>query len=94
MRDRLLVILSENSIQGEKVGHEIEKLIAEEKEHRGLKLFPVRLDDAVLEAKDGWAEAMRLSRYIEDFSNWKNQVDYKKAFEQLLRDLQASYTSP
>ena len=94
LRDKLLVILSVNSIQTGWVGHEIEKAIAEEKEHGGSKLFPIRLDDTALKAKDDWADAIRLSRNIGDFSNWKNQIDYKKAFEQLLRDLKASDTSP
>jgi uncharacterized protein YjbI with pentapeptide repeats len=94
LRDKLLIILSVNSIQSEWVGHEVERAIAEEKEHGGLKLFPIRLDDAALKAKDDWAEAVRLSRNIGDFSNWKNQIDYKKAFEQLLRDLKVSNMNP
>ena len=28
-------------------------------------------------------------RHIGDFQNWKNHDDYQKAFERLLRDLQA-----
>jgi uncharacterized protein YjbI with pentapeptide repeats len=94
LRDKLLVILSVNSIQSEWIGHEAEKAIAEEKEHGGLKLFAIRLDDAALKAKDGWAETIRLGRTIEDFSNWKNQIDYENAFERLLGDLKASNTSP
>ncbi len=89
-RDKLLVILSANSIQSRWIGHEVEKAIAEEKEHGGVKLFPLRLDEAALKAEGGWVEALRLGRTIADFSNWKNQADYENAFEQLLGDLQAS----
>ncbi len=94
LRDKLLIILSVNSIQSEWIGHEAEKAIAEEKEHGGLKLFPIRLDDAALNAKGGWAEAVRRSRTIGDFSNWKNPIDYEDAFEKLLGDLKASSISP
>ena len=94
LRDKLLVILSENSIQSEWVSHEVEKAIAEEKEHEGLKLFPIRLDDAALKAKDDWAEAVRLGRNIGDFSDWKIENNYQIAFERLLRDLKASSISP
>ena len=93
-RDKLLVILSANSIQSRWIGHEVEKAIAEEKEHGRLKLFPLRLDEAALKAEGGWVEALRLGRTIADFSNWKNQIDYENAFEQLLGDLQASNTNP
>ncbi len=82
IRDKLLIILSKHSIQSEWVGDEVEKALAEEKEQGALKLFPIRLDDAVLKAKDDWAEKIRLRRHIGDFS-----TNYAKAFEKLLRDL-------
>jgi uncharacterized protein YjbI with pentapeptide repeats len=89
VRDKLLIILSENSIQSEWVGDEVEKAFAEEKEQGALKLFPVRLDGAVLEAKDDWAEKIRLRRHIGDFSGWRGGAKYKNAFERLLKDLKA-----
>ncbi|MGB8980357.1 MAG: toll/interleukin-1 receptor domain-containing protein [Anaerolineales bacterium] len=82
VRDKLLIILSENSIRSEWVGDEVEKALAEEREQGALKLFPIRLDDAVFETKDDWAEKIRLRRHIGDFSS-----DYDKAFQKLLRDL-------
>ncbi len=59
------------------------------KSRRALKLFPIRLDDAVLKAKDDWAEKIRLRRHIGDFSAWKDEDKYKGAFERLLKDLKA-----
>jgi uncharacterized protein YjbI with pentapeptide repeats len=82
LRDKLLIILSENSISSEWVGDEVEKALAEEKDQGMLKLFPIRLDDAVLKTKDDWAEKIRLRRHIGDFSK-----EYVPAFERLLRDL-------
>ena len=34
-------------------------------------------------------EKIKRRRHIGDFSNWKVEVSYKKAFERLLRDLKA-----
>jgi uncharacterized protein YjbI with pentapeptide repeats len=89
VRDKLLIILSKNSIHSEWVGDEVEKALAGEKESKALKLFPIRLDGAVLKAKDDWAEKIRLRRHIGDFSAWKDEGKYRKAFERLLRDLKA-----
>ncbi len=79
---KLLILLSENSIRSKWVGEEVEKALAEEKEQGELKLFPVRLDDAVFEAKEDWAEKIRLHGHIGDLSN-----EYAGTFSQLLKDL-------
>lgn len=64
----------------------MEKAFAEERPEMP-KLFPIRLDGAVLKAKDDWAEMIKQSRHIGDFSGWKDEAKYKKAFERLLKDL-------
>ena len=89
LRDKLLVILSENSVQSEWVGDEVEAAIEEEKESDRLVLFPIRLDDAVLNIREDWAAKIKRRRHIGDFSNWKDDGGYQKAFERLLRDLKA-----
>jgi hypothetical protein len=50
-------------------------------------LFPVRLDEAVMETDQAWAADIRRTRHIGDFSRWKNHDTYQQAFERLLRDL-------
>ncbi len=90
LRDKLLVILSENSVQSEWVGDEVEAAIEEEKESDRLVLFPIRLDDAVLNTREDWAAKIKRRRHIGDFSNWKDEGAYRKAFERLLRDLKAT----
>ena len=85
LRDKLLIILSAHSIRSEWVGDEVEKALAEEKEQGTLKLFPIRLDDAVLQSKDDWAEKIRLRRHIGDFSK-----NYAAGLMRLLRDLKPS----
>jgi hypothetical protein len=59
----------------------------EERKRRQTVLFPVRLDDAVLETKEAWAAKRRATRYIGDFRQWKNHDQYQKTLERVLRDL-------
>jgi uncharacterized protein YjbI with pentapeptide repeats len=89
LRDKLLVILSENSVQSEWVGDEVEAALEEEQASDRLVLFPIRLDDAVMDTRDDWAAKIKRRRHIGDFSNWKDEGSYRKAFERLLRDLKA-----
>jgi hypothetical protein len=57
-------------------------------------LFPVMIDDAVIEKKTGWAADIRRSRHIGDFRNWKNHDDYQRAFQRLLCDLRTEQEPP
>ena len=91
--DKLLVVLSENSIASDWVEREVEAAFEKERELKTTVLFPIRLDDAVMDSKDsklGWAADIKRSRHIGDFTGWKDAKAYQKAFERLLRDLKAS----
>ena len=85
--DKLLLVLSESSVASEWVEKEVETAFEKEREQKKMVLFPVMLDDAVLEAKTGWAADVKRSRHIGDFRDWKNHDSYRKAFERLMRDL-------
>ena len=61
----------------------------EESKGNRMVLFPIRLDDTVLNTRDDWAAKIKRRRHIGDFSNWKDKASYQKAFERLLRDLKA-----
>lgn len=88
--DKLVLVLSENSVSSEWVGDEVEAALEKEEGQEGkVILFPLRLDDAVMEIKSGWPAKVRRTRHIGDFSDWKNHDSYKKAFERLMRDLKA-----
>jgi hypothetical protein len=89
--DKLLLILSESSIASEWVEHEVEHALDLERERGQTVLFPVRLDEAVMGAKVGWAGSIRRSRHIGDFCEWKEHDAYQGAFDRLLRDLMAEY---
>lgn len=87
--DKLLLVLSENSVESRWVEDEVEAALEKEREQNKVVLFPVRLDGAVMDVKGGWPAAVRRNRHIGDFSDWKNHDSYKKAFERLMRDLKA-----
>jgi hypothetical protein len=89
--DKLLLILSKNSIASDWVQTEVEKALHLERQRKTANvLFPVRLDKAAIESEAAWAWDARLGRHIGDFSPWRNPDAYAKALERLLRDLKAS----
>jgi hypothetical protein len=87
VHEKLLLILSENSVASDWVEKEVETAMEKERESRKPALFPVRLDDSVNAIKSGWAADVRRTRHIGDFSKWKSHDEYEKVFERLLRDL-------
>jgi uncharacterized protein YjbI with pentapeptide repeats len=89
IHDKLMVLLSKNSVSSPWVEKEVETAFEKERREKRTVLFPIRLDDAVLETNEAWAADIRRGRHIGDFRDWKNHDSYKKAFERLLRDLKA-----
>lgn len=87
--DKLMVVLSESSVNSAWVEKEVETAFEEERQQSRTTLFPIRLDDAVMETVEAWAADIRRTRHIGDFRDWKNHDSYKKAFERLLRDLKS-----
>lgn len=85
--DKLLLILSGNSIASDWVEDEVNKAFAEERDRKQPVLFPVRVDDALMATPEPWARKLRDQRNIGDFRKWKDHDAYQKALERLLRDL-------
>jgi len=90
LHEKLLVILSEHSVQRAWVRNEVESCLEREKRENTFVLFPVRLDDAVANTNAAWAASIRRKRHIGDFSEWKNHDSYRRAFDRLLKDLKAT----
>lgn len=89
LHDKLLVILSENSASSQWVGDEVEAAFERERRENRTVLFPLQIDNAITESITGWAAAIRRTRHIGDFREWKNNDPYQKSFDRLLRDLKA-----
>jgi TIR domain len=90
--DKLMVVLTENSIQSPWVEEEVEAALEKERMQGKLMLFPIRLDDTVMDTDRALAASIRQTRHIGDFSRWKDCDAYKKSFERLLLDLNAERT--
>jgi hypothetical protein len=89
LRDKVLLILSEHSIGSDWVEDEVKTAYEEERTRKQTTLFPIRLDDAVMETKEAWAAKLRADRNIGDFRQWKDHDRYREVFERVLRDLAA-----
>jgi hypothetical protein len=95
--ERLLLILSPNSMNSEWVKTEIRKARKRERteEEKKRVLFPVRLvsfeairDWELFDADEGKDLAIEIREYyIPDFSDWKNHDSYAEGLKNLLRDL-------
>ena len=87
LHDKLLLLLSRSSVQSDWVGSEVETAMEREQREGKTVLFPVRIDDAVMETDSAWASDLRRRRHIGDFRSWTNYSAYQEAFARLLRDL-------
>jgi len=91
IHDKLLLVLSKNSIDSDWVEEEVETALQQEASRKKnnqdeLVLFPIRLDDAVMKSQVAWAELVR-TRHIADFRKWKKQDSREESFKRLLKDL-------
>ncbi len=97
LHDKLLLILSPDSIRSAWVETEIAKARKREARDERRVLFPVRLVDfetlknwECFDADTGKDSAREIREFfIPDFSDWKNHDSYQKAFQRLLKDLKA-----
>lgn len=85
--DKLLVILSKDSIDSDWVEKEVETAFEEEKRRRASVLFPIRIDQEIMNCSRAWAADIRRTRHIGDFTDWKDNGLYQDALGRLLRDL-------
>ncbi len=92
--DKLLVVLSENSVNSPWVEREVQAAFEKEQRQGSTVLFPVRLDDAVMECPRAWAADIRRTRHIGDFRKWKDHDAFQKSLDRLLRDLKSQDSKP
>ena len=98
VHDRLLLVLSTESMKSEWVMTEIRRAKKVEREQGRRKLFPIRLVNfetiqnwECFDADSGKDLAAEVrGYYIPDFSNWKDHDSFEREFAKLLRDLKAT----
>jgi hypothetical protein len=101
LHDKLLLILSESSMNSEWVKTEIANARQKEIQQKRQVLFPISLVDfskitewKCFDADTGKDSAREIREYfIPDFSRWKDHDSYQKAFERLLKDLKQETTT-
>jgi uncharacterized protein YjbI with pentapeptide repeats len=87
LHDKLLLVLSEHSIGSAWVESEVEAALERERFEGRTVLFPVRLDDTVMQTDHAWAAEIRRTRNIGDFRDWKDFDRYAASLQRLIRDL-------
>jgi uncharacterized protein YjbI with pentapeptide repeats len=95
--DKLLLILSDASMNSNWVKTEIANARAKEQQQKWQMLFPITLvpyDNIkswkLFDGDTGIDSAREIREYfVPDFSNWKDHDSYAKVFERLVRDLNA-----
>jgi hypothetical protein len=86
---KLLVVLSTDSVNSQWVEREVQAAFEKERRQSTTVLFPVRIDDAVMDCPYGWAAEIRRTRHIGDFRKWRDRDSFQKSLDRLLRDLRA-----
>jgi hypothetical protein len=100
LHDRLLLVLTEQSMQSDWVTTELYNARQAEIRENRRKLFPIRLCDFEIlrawkcfNADTGKDLAREVREYfIPDFSDWKNHDTFEVAFARLIKDLRATET--
>jgi hypothetical protein len=91
VHDKLLLVLSEHSISSSWVEEEVESAMERERSDNRIVLFPIRIDNSIMDTGTPWAASLRRTRHIGDFTGWKDPDNYNKSLDRLLRDLTAEY---
>jgi len=89
LQDKLLLLLSEHAIASTWVEDEVEAALEKEQRQQREVLFPVCLDEQVMQTTQPWVTKLRRTRHIGNFTRWSDPQAYQQAFERLLRDLKA-----
>ena len=100
--DKLLLILSESSMNSAWVKTEIANARAREEQQKRQMLFPITVVPfdrikawKLFDADRGIDSAREIREYfIPDFSYWKDHDSYQAAFQRLVRDLKAEKAGP
>src|SRR5215207_8454134 len=76
LRDKVLLILSEGAIASDWVEGEVTRALDEERTRKQMILFPVRIDETVMQTPKPWTRLLRGQRNIGDFTRWKDHDSY------------------
>jgi hypothetical protein len=83
----LILILSEHAVNSSWADFEVRVTLNSELAKVHPVLFPLRIDEAVMQAEQDWAVRLRQSQPIADFTNWQDDAAYQQAFTTLRQSL-------
>ena len=81
--DKLLLVISKNSIKSQYVEQEVETALEKERKTKKGILVPITIDNAVMNVESGWAALIRKTHNIGNFREWKVSGYYKEALVRL-----------
>jgi hypothetical protein len=84
--DKLILVLSRESMKSQWIQYEVEKALNIERETQRTVLFPLKLDDLIFQISEPWVEALK-QRLILDFSSWRNEQLYISSLSRLAKAL-------
>ncbi len=87
IHDKLLLVLSQFSIESSWIQKEVEIALEEERNRNRAVLFPVRLDNNGVDAEKKWLGNLKKTHHIYDFSDWQNWEAYFTQFSCLAEEL-------
>ncbi|MFC1837256.1 TIR domain-containing protein, partial [Thermodesulfobacteriota bacterium] len=94
LHDKLIMILSEESIHKVWTESDYDHAIEKELKGRETVFLPISLDDAVKYSELPWVVKMRRTRHAADFSMWEDSDFYQEIFSRLLEDLTSDQDAP
>jgi TIR domain len=83
--DKLLLVLSQHSVESSWVRREVAAALEKEDQQKQSVLFPIRLDNIIMTTDKVWAADIRRQRHIGDFEHWTDTEKYQVSFQRLLR---------
>jgi hypothetical protein len=89
MHDKVLLVLSRQSVQSQWVRYEVEKALEIERARKTSFLVPIRIDDAIFEVQEEWGAQVR-EKQIGDFRGWEDSSRFNRSIARLARDLMIS----
>jgi hypothetical protein len=85
--DRLLLVLSRNSISSDWVEYEVETALEKGRRTRENVLFPIYIDESFFESNLGWVSGVRNIINAGCFTEWQDEQAFRLALDKLLQDL-------
>jgi hypothetical protein len=90
---QFLLILSENSIKSDWVRYELKKAQEIQEQKGEIRLFPIRIDDAIFTTSELAFSSIASQIQIADFEEWRDKKEYVKSFQKLIRDITVANAS-